>query len=60
MVFADLQGARNRGQIVAPAQARGAQILAHRLQRRFAVAGNFAQMDAAAAGAAIFVKTAFA
>ena len=55
MILAYLEDAGNRGQIVAPAQAGGAQILSYRFQRRLAIAGNLTQMDAAAD--AVFIQT---
>ena len=56
MVLADLQRLGDGREIVAAAQARGAQILPDRLQRRIAVAGNLAQMDAAALHVAAVVE----
>ncbi len=48
MVLADLQRLGNRRQIISPAKAAGPEFLTDRFQGRIRVAGNFAQMVAAA------------
>ena len=56
VILTDLQIAGDRGQIVATAQASGTQFLPDRVGRCIAVAGNFAQMDAATAGFLVSVQ----
>ena len=56
VILSDFQSFGGRGQIVAAAQAGGAQVLPHGLKRGIGLARDFAQMDAAAAEAAAFIQ----
>ena len=56
MIFANLEHARHRRQIVTAPKTCGAQILAHGIERRVQIVGDFAQVDAPALKSTVVIQ----